>query len=209
MEKYKPFKQRRDTSGSLRGIAASTYIQTDCGLLEASDIVAGMKVQLADGTFSRVISANTYLNDTRRVKIDTGIGEMSVCPDAYLTCSHAMCELYFGLSEVIYPVKSIVGYDRAFSWQPPTTLCECVRLDLEQVGWVQINGLNVCSAPSLSDSEQGAWFWGDGLNELSSSGRLLLTPEETRLLGSFRCAASVVVPMPRVASAHPLRLSVR
>jgi hypothetical protein len=180
------------------GLSTSALICVGHAQVSACDIVAGMKIQLADDALATVLSVHSYRTDTQQVKVSTKYGEMLLCSDAYLSCAHPMCELYFGCSEVVYPVKAIVGYDPAFSWQPRTELFECISLELDQTGWIQINGLSIYIPPvqlgtdavSRSTTSNGGTF----RHIPSLHNKLVLSPEETIVLSTFNCALDNIVP---------------
>jgi hypothetical protein len=192
---------------SINGLSPSARIGTGHAYVLAGDIIPGMKVQLDDGALVTVLSAYTYWTDAQRVKISTKYGEISICSEAHLACTHPMCELYFGCSEVAYPVKAMVGYDPAFSWQPRTELSECVGLELDQIGWIQINGLSVFIPPfpsraetaskSLTPSEKNTQ-WTSSLHD-----KFILSPEETIVLSTLDCSLVDATPPTHGANGAP------
>ncbi|MDO6458669.1 hypothetical protein Q4560_17670 [Celeribacter halophilus] len=203
------FSDRGDAKGYfLTGLRPFSIINTGGRHMAASDIRTGMKIQLNDGRQSTVLSVRAYLTDVPRVNASTELGETSLCSEAYLSCSHALCELYFGSSEVAFPVKSIVGHDPAFSWQASTGFSECVALELDAFGWLQIDDLNVFLPPLPSDDAHGLWDRNrtpdvhDDLLYIPPQDRLLLSSEETLVLSSFNCTFADCTPPPRVNSRY-------
>lgn len=184
----------------LTGLRLSSIVNTGRHHVTVSEIAAGMQIQLGDDRRATVLSVHTYLTEAERVRVRTDWGETSLCSEAYLACDHALCELYFGHPEVAFYVKFIAGHDAAFSRQPSTRLSECVALKLDTFGVLQIDGLNVYIPPGSSFGKHGLGernYKSDFDNHsplMSPQERLLLSPEETLVLGSMNCALADFVP---------------
>jgi hypothetical protein len=197
-ERHCPPESRDKGAYVVNGLPSSALIYAEHALVSAGDIVAGMKIRLDDGALATVLSAHSYRTDAQLVNVLTGYGEMSLCADAYFAYAHPMCELYFGSSEVAYPIKAMVGYAPTFSWHPRTELFECISLELDQIGWVRINGLSAY-IPSVSLCTNVARQNTTPNEETfrrtpSLHNKLILTPEETIVLSTFNCALTGIVP---------------
>ncbi|WP_417247870.1 hypothetical protein [Celeribacter sp.] len=191
----------------VRGIEASTRINTDRAPVAASEIAAGMRVRLEDGSLSTVLSTHIYMSAARRVNVATDNCSMSLYSEAYIACSHALCELYFGSPDVAFPVKSIVGHDPAFTWSAPSQPTKCVALELEAIGWIQMNGLSVFIPVETADLDRGSSGRTPtrhcGIDVPSTDEKLLLSHEETPVVGSFNCVLADVATLPHAS--NPMR----
>lgn len=196
------------TSHDLVAIPAFSILSTYQNLVAAEDIVAGMEIELEDGTFSKVVSVLPCSTVAPCVKVSVCNADRIIFSDVYLKCRHPLCELYFGSPEVAYPVNAIVGHDPAFSWQCATEPTQFLALQLERQGWVKLDGREIFIPPFQPELDRGhnvkaiGTMSGTATCPPLPAARLCLSREETIVLGQLNCALAEVLSSTKVASDH-------